>query len=369
MKHALVVLGLAGILTGCSSMLDPQSQDYSDITPSDYTNLIKNSSVCCQQYATLPYQTIQASGEYLQSVTPKSSVFKFEEGRSFFKAFKLESPSKYSYYNVTIDFDISQSLFLPKIVVLNDKFEVTGVLDNQFFKQKPNHYMLQGDIERQLTMGGPEHRYLVIYQPQDQLADEFKVETELAIYNRAHAFAAPPDPIRYKMIHLQPFGRFSLKVQQVSLLEAQVQTGSSTEVVSAQQPSSAQAPSSPAAQAPITQPSAVQPVVVAMPSTVVQDQYSQKVAVPATSGDASGHVLTPDKALPKHPIVGTLKKQYFYSSKPYEVQMEEQRLFNDISKALKANDYNRAVALYKEARQHGINDASQIFAQALSQQQ
>ncbi|MFM2484916.1 MalM family protein [Celerinatantimonas yamalensis] len=343
MRTTMVVLGLITVLTGCSSWTgQSHHQQQQDVDVALFEQGLAKQASCCQNLSAIDYKVINRSGEYNQAIMPQSPLFHFSDSPAYFAAFKIASVNRYSHFNVTLTFDIHKHLFLPKIIVLNDQFQVTGVLDNKFITQNPNEYVQNGSIDREIVMGGADRTYLVVYQPKEQLTEHFKIETEQTVFNRQHAYAPPPMGLRYKQMSYQPFGSFVLAVRKVSDLSAPVAQQSQTSVPDALLQSAT-------------------PAVKVSNHTVTSDVPKQA---------ANDHALRPDKLLlPKSDeSTGAASANDMYSStKPFEVQMSEKRLYKSIQKALRKGDYQGAVALYKDARAHGINDAAQIFTNALSQ--
>ncbi|MFM2477991.1 MalM family protein [Celerinatantimonas sp. MCCC 1A17872] len=355
-----VLVGLLLGLSGCVSVNNSQpSADNSLATSSaQFESTIQGQTVCCSTYQSMPYKVIHSAGEYKLAVTPQSPVFNFAEGKSRFAAYKFIAPQTYSDFKVTLTFDIRQQLFLPKAVILDDNFHVTGVLDNQFFAKSPNYYHLKSEIERQIVMGNAQHRYLVLYQPNDQLSQTFQVESQKAIFNRVHAYAPPPDPLRYQVMRYRPVGNFVLDAESVSLVEsssAYTTNPSSSQVVNQVKPE-------------IQQPKAeIEPKQTSQAS--VTKVASKQESVDSRSINLSKAerqaVIKPDGKIQQHPVYLNMPNTHFYSSKPYELQMIEQRLLTNIEDALKGHDYQHAIELYQQAKRQGVADASEIFAEAL----
>ncbi|CAG8998813.1 MAG: hypothetical protein CENE_00773 [Candidatus Celerinatantimonas neptuna] len=201
------------LLSGCAGYSGSGNSSIDSIDAGfTYANVLHSHSVCCQSYRQIDYQMAMNGVNEPISITENSPVFNFSDGKAFFAAYQVAQNKDGTKEKVNLYFDLSQNLFLPKIIILDQDFKITSILDNSFIAKDPAYFIQQGVVNRQFVMGGSSRKYFIVYTPVSLLKQSFKVETEKAIFNRKHAYAPPPMGLRYKQIRFSQFGSFDMSI-------------------------------------------------------------------------------------------------------------------------------------------------------------
>lgn len=159
------------VLGGCASLETTvaPTQEFKSILGNRDTAMTELASVssCCRDVSSLPFQELQPGATKLVPIDSSSPAYNFNEGKSYFAAFRL--PVNSGNLRITVDGLIDKSLFNPTVMMLDSKFNVTRKLGSDVFKYEPAR-MLEGDrMEAVFTVdrsyvGNPNNEsYMVIY--------------------------------------------------------------------------------------------------------------------------------------------------------------------------------------------------------------
>jgi len=265
---------------------------------------------CCQRYADIHYQDFSSISDTTVLIDQSRDVFNFQDGKSYFIAYKL--PTNRGSFRITLTSLFTQSVFVPKVMLLDEKFNVTRVLDSSIFKFEPaallhdNQFSGVFTIDRTYRENERNETYMLIYTPEKTLGETTSVDTEEMRYAKARALATPRNA---KMtISHSAWGNINLNVEYLADLNSQNNTY-------------------------IPEP----------PATGISMQSG------GVSGPATTHIST---VADEETLSVMLKEtENFYNQQ--------------ITKALQQKDYPKAVALYKEAKRLGSPTAEQVFLRGI----
>ncbi len=349
MKVTRVAFALFVSLTmvACSSiegLVAPTSQ-YKDVLNGRETAMsgLSQASACCKDYSALPYATLNGGDEKWIAIDGQSPVFNFNEGKSYFAGFKL--PQNSGDLKITVSAQIDNTLFFPSVVLLDSQFRVTRVIDNKVFVYKEAQ-MLEGNrIEGVFTIdrtyvGNPNNEsYLVIYTPENKLAETTTIMSEEKLMARSTAVVAPiqKDP----QIPHSPWGLLKLTVEDLSGSSGKdnVYKPVYQDAIDANAPKVDKTPNK---------------LVIAPASPVAQSGTTTAVAASTTVAAAA--VVAPQAA----PATTSV------SPSSATMLPETESLYNQlIQKAVASGDIEKAMTLTNEAERAGSRSAKQTFVNAV----
>ena len=136
---------------------------------------LNQSNSCCSTINTFQYAELAATSDKLIAIDSNSPVFQFEEGKSFFSAFRL--PLNSGDLQIKIEGLMGKTVFNPSVLMLDSQFNVTRKLAANIFTYQPA-YLLDGDrmeanfIVDRSYVGNPKNEtYMVIYSNYTTLSD------------------------------------------------------------------------------------------------------------------------------------------------------------------------------------------------------
>ena len=238
---------------------------------------------------------------------------------SYFAAYRL--PANTGNLAITLASQVSKTVLVPKVIMLDAQFKVTRVLGESVFTYQPAHLLDNDRIEGKVFVdrsmpGNPAtETYMVIYAPADELSGSTTILHPAKAFARANGTVEPD--IKDPVIPHSPWGLLQLEVVDMA-------KGQGLEAV-------------------------------------FKPEYSDKVAMsqakPATTVVAATAATTAAvAATPSTPAPAMLSEtETFYNSQ--------------IEKAVKAGDIDKAMQLVSEAERAGSTKAKSVFIDAVKRSQ
>ncbi|MGS4930129.1 MalM family protein [Aeromonas sp. 25-281] len=320
----LVKMSIAAVVTallaGCSgSMVVPVQEHASILSNADQAKqALSQATSCCAGFNEFNYVSLP-EGETLLTIDGKQPSYQFDEGMSYFAAYRL--PVNTGNLAITLASQVSKTVLVPKVVMLDAQFKVTRVLGESVFTYQPAHLLDNDRIEGKVFVdrsmpGNPAtETYMVVYAPADELSGSTTILHPAKAFARANGTVEPD--IKDPVIPHSPWGLVQIKVTDMA-------KGQGLEAV-------------------------------------FKPEYSDKVAMsqakPATTAVAATAATTAAvAATPSTPAPAMLSEtETFYSSQ--------------IEKAVKAGDIDKAMQLVNEAERAGSTKAKSVFIDAIKRSQ
>lgn len=320
----LVKMSIAAVVTallaGCSgSMVVPVQEHASILSNADQAKqALSQASSCCQGFNEFNYVALP-EGDTLLTLDGKQPSYQFDEGMSYFAAYRL--PANTGNLAITLASQVSKTVLVPKVIMLDAQFKVTRVLGESVFTYQPAHLLDNDRIEGKVFVdrsmpGNPAaETYMVIYAPADELSGSTTILHPAKAFARANGTVEPD--IKDPVIPHSPWGLLQLEVVDMA-------KGQGLEAV-------------------------------------FKPEYSDKVAMsqakPATTAVAATVATTAAvAATPSTPAPAMLSEtETFYNSQ--------------IEKAVKAGDIDKAMQLVSEAERAGSTKAKSVFIDAVKRSQ
>lgn len=110
------------LLFGCTtSYVDGNGRLH--FSPSkEQTSQLRNKKSCCEYFWEIPYQKIDFEKKYKLIVNNELPTFNFPTGKSYLLAFEI--PIYYKTLEISIESYFKQSLFYPKVTILDHQFHI-----------------------------------------------------------------------------------------------------------------------------------------------------------------------------------------------------------------------------------------------------
>ncbi len=167
------------ILAGCSSIenLVVPTSEYKSVLDARESSIaaLANSHSCCTQYQQLPYKDLPISDNMLLVIDGSSPVYQFQDGNSFFSAYKL--PVNSGDLKITISAQIGSTVYFPAVIMLDSHFKPTRHIAGEIFEYKPAKFLDPDRVEAVFTVdrsqvGNPQNEiYMIIYSPFSKIDD------------------------------------------------------------------------------------------------------------------------------------------------------------------------------------------------------
>ena len=320
----LVKMSIAAVVTallaGCSgSMVVPVQEHASILSNADQAKqALSQATSCCAGFNEFNYVSLP-EGETLLAIDGKQPSYQFDEGMSYFAAYRL--PVNTGNLAITLASQVSKTVLIPQVIMLDAQFKVTRVLGESVFSYQPAHLLDNDRIEGKVFVdrsmpGNPAtETYMVVYAPADELSGSTTILHPAKAFARANGTVEPD--IKDPVIPHSPWGLLQIKVVDMA-------KGQGLEAV-------------------------------------FKPEYSDKVAMsqakPATTAVAATAATTAAvAATPSTPAPAMLSEtETFYSSQ--------------IEKAVKAGDIDKAMQLVNEAERAGSTKAKSVFIDAVKRSQ
>ncbi|MCY9820605.1 MalM family protein [Aeromonas media] len=311
---------VTALLAGCSgSMVVPVQEHASILSNADQAKqALSQATSCCAGFNEFNYVSLP-EGETLLTIDGKQPSYQFDEGMSYLAAYRL--PVNTGNLAITLASQVSKTVLVPKVVMLDAQFKVTRVLGESVFTYQPAHLLDNDRIEGKVFVdrsmpGNPAtETYMVVYAPADELSGSTTILHPAKAFARANGTVEPD--IKDPVIPHSPWGLLQIKVVDMA-------KGQGLEAV-------------------------------------FKPEYSDKVAMsqakPATTAVAATAATTAAvAATPSTPAPAMLSEtETFYSSQ--------------IEKAVKAGDIDKAMQLVNEAERAGSTKAKSVFIDAIKRSQ
>ncbi|MFC5704934.1 MalM family protein [Aeromonas eucrenophila] len=312
----LVKMSIAAVVTallaGCSgSMVVPMQEHASILSNADQAKqALSQTTSCCKGFNEFNYVSLP-EGETLLAIDGKQPSYQFDEGMSYFAAYRL--PVNTGNLAITLASQVSKTVLIPKVVMLDAEFKVTRVLGESVFTYQPAHLLDNDRIEGKVFVdrsmpGNPAtETYMVVYAPADELAGSTTILHPAKAFARANGTVEPN--IKDPLIPHSPWGLVQIKVVDMA-------KGQGIEAV-------------------------------------FKPEYSDKVEMSQAKPAATTAAVAAA------------------SSKPAPAMLSETESFynSQIEKAVKAGDIDKAMQLVNEAERAGSTKAKSVFIDAVKRSQ
>mgnify|MGYP000151972385 FL=1 len=320
----LVKMSIAAVVTallaGCSgSMVVPVQEHASILSNADQAKqALSQATSCCAGFNEFNYVSLP-EGETLLAIDGKQPSYQFDEGMSYFAAYRL--PANTGNLAITLASQVSKTVLVPKVIMLDAQFKVTRVLGESVFTYQPAHLLDNDRIEGKVFVdrsmpGNPAtETYMVVYAPANETAGSTTILHPAKAFARANGTVEPD--IKDPVIPHSPWGLVQIKVTDMA-------KGQGLEAV-------------------------------------FKPEYADKVAMsqakPATTAVAATAATTAAvAAAPSKPAPAMLSEtESFYNAQ--------------IEKAVKAGDIDKAMQLVNEAERAGSTKAKSVFIDAVKRSQ
>jgi maltose operon periplasmic protein len=109
--------------------------------PPAHTQKLLSSNLCCATYKNFQYNKLTKNQEIKVAITPKSPVFEFNQGRSFFSAFELPNEVTKSLTvktePVNMLWNRTGHVLIPAIIFLDNQFNVIEISNPNYEARSP----------------------------------------------------------------------------------------------------------------------------------------------------------------------------------------------------------------------------------------
>ena len=307
---------ITALLTGCAgNMVVPLQEHGSILSDADQAKqALAKASSCCVAFKDFSYTPLP-EGETLLAIDGKQPAFQFDEGMSYFAAYRL--PANTGNLAIRVASQVSKTVLVPKVIMLDSQFKVTRVLGESVFSYQPAHLLDNDRIEGKVFVdrsmpGNPAaETYMIIYAPASQLAGSTTILHPAKAFARANQTVEPamPDPV----IPHSPWGLVQIEVVDMA-------KGQGLEAV-------------------------------------FKPEYADKVAM--------------SQAAPATAVAVTTTATAAVVAKPAPAMLSETEAFyqSQIEKAVKAGDIDKAMKLVNEAERAGSTKAKTVFVDAVKRSQ
>jgi len=305
---------ITALLTGCAgNMVVPLQEHGSILSDAEQAKQALAKASSCP----LP------EGETLLAIDGKQPTFQFDEGMSYFAAYRL--PTNTGNLAISLASQVSKTVMVPKVIMLDAEFKVTRVLGESVFSYQPAHLLDNDRIEGRVFVdrsmpGNPaSETYMIVYAPADQLSGSTTTLHPSKAFARANGTVEPA--IKDPVIPHSPWGLVLVKVKDMA-------KGSGLDAVF--KPEYA--------------------------DKVAMSQGQQVAAIATTAAVSTTTTATATATTTANPAPAMLSEtEAFYQSQ--------------IEKAVKAGDIDKAMKLVNEAERAGSSKAKQVFIDAVKRSQ
>ncbi|MCP9338597.1 MalM family protein [Stutzerimonas xanthomarina] len=162
---------------------------------------LANASICCDTIADFPFHPLPTSFNGNVTLDASAPAYRFDSGKSFFRAFALPKDSKS--FEIRLYSQAGKTVLAPSVMLLDSRLRPTRILDADDFTYAPASG-LKGDsldarlrIDRTYLDNPGNEYYLVLYADGAQLDGQTALEHPAKAYARALGNEPPslPDPV------------------------------------------------------------------------------------------------------------------------------------------------------------------------------
>jgi maltose operon protein len=202
------LLGLTVLLvTGCSSeplrRVDALAHTPAPLEQSvtSARQTLADAPICCDAITDFSFQQIPASFNGNVALDATAPAYRFDSGKSFFRAFALPKDSKS--FEIRLYSQAGKTVLAPSAMLLDSNLRPTRMLDADDFSYAPAAG-LKGDsldarlrIDRTYLDNPRNEYYLVLYASENQLSGQTTLQHPAKAYARALGNEPPslPDPV------------------------------------------------------------------------------------------------------------------------------------------------------------------------------
>lgn len=311
---------ITALLSGCSgSMVVPVQEHASILSNAEQAKLaLGQTTSCCTAFSDFNYAVLP-EGETLLALDSTKPTFQFDDGMSYFAAYRL--PTNTGNLAISIASQVSKTVMVPKVIILDAEFKVTRVLGESVFSYQPAHLLDNDRIEGRVFVdrsmpGNPaSETYMIVYAPADQLSGSTTILHPAKAFAKANGTVEPD--IKDPVIPHSPWGLVQIKVKDMA-------RGSGLEAV-------------------------------------FKPEYADKVAM--SQGQQVAAIATTAAV--------TTTATAVVAAKPAPAMLSETEAFyqSQIEKAVKAGDIDKAMKLVNEAERAGSTKAKSVFIDAVKRSQ
>lgn len=265
---------------------------------------LKLATPCCKRFSEIQYKDFSDIKDNDEVINASNGAYTFPDGKSYFSAYKL--PLNRGDFRITLSSVFTNTVFVPKVILLDGEFNITRIIDASTFSFEPANLLNENQftgvftIDRSHSENIHNETYMIIYTPENSLAASTTIDSDEMRYARARSLAAPRNA-KVDIPH-SAWGNINLKVDYLSDLNSKNN--------------------------------------IYIPPSTEKNTLLNKAA-------------TPDAA---NGVTGTAP----------EMLKETENYYNEqIKLAIKNNDIKKAVALYKEAKRLGSPTAETVLIKGL----
>ncbi|WP_343889052.1 MalM family protein, partial [Aeromonas salmonicida] len=146
----LVKMSIAAVVTallaGCSGSMVVPMQDHASILSNaeQAKQALSQATSCCNAFNDFNYVALP-EGDTLLALDGKQPSFQFDEGMSYFAAYRL--PANTGNLAIKVASQVSKTVLVPQVIMLDAQFKVTRVLGESVFSYQPAHLLNNDRIE------------------------------------------------------------------------------------------------------------------------------------------------------------------------------------------------------------------------------
>ncbi|UDQ59789.1 MalM family protein [Aeromonas salmonicida subsp. salmonicida] len=154
----LVKMSIAAVVTallaGCSGSMVVPMQDHASILSNaeQAKQALSQATSCCNAFNDFNYVALP-EGDTLLALDGKQPSFQFDEGMSYFAAYRL--PANTGNLAIKVASQVSKTVLVPQVIMLDAQFKVTRVLGESVFSYQPAHLLNNDRIEGNIFESPP----------------------------------------------------------------------------------------------------------------------------------------------------------------------------------------------------------------------
>ncbi len=163
--------------------------------------VLAEAPICCDTIADFPFQPLPASFNGNVTLDASAPAYRFDGGKSFFRAFALPRDSKS--FEIRLFSQAGDTVLAPSVMLLDSQFRMTRLLDADDFTYVPAEGMKGDSLDARLRvdrlyLDNPgNERYLVIFASERDSDGQTTLQHPAKAYAKALGNEPPsiPDPV------------------------------------------------------------------------------------------------------------------------------------------------------------------------------
>lgn len=215
-------------LGGCSSFGSAGSAISGPATLKPISNTheanaaLKLAASCCKRFSEIKYKDFSEIKDNDEIINASNGAYTFPDGKSYFSAYKL--PLNRGDFRITLSSVFTNTVFVPKVILLDGEFNITRIIDSSTFSFEPANLLNENQftgvftIDRSHSENIHNETYMIIYTPENSLAASTTIDSDEMRYARARSLAAPRNA-KVDIPH-SAWGNINLKVDYLSDLNS-----------------------------------------------------------------------------------------------------------------------------------------------------